>query len=284
MLPRRRPGKVRSSRVASVGIVALVALIASQLGILADPRPAAAIGGKRAAVLFPFDGGGNSWVSGDGPDVHTTYFSGFGWAEDLHAADGTAVKARFRSSDGAITLKVLDVDDLVCTPSAGKYVKLEVKVDGTVAGQMIYEHLNDVPSAISVNASISVGDTLGYLNPWDQGSCWSDTPADGLLHTHMEFQRACYRSLTAATTYGGWTPVGLLSSAYNTTNKSECGEDDITSVTSSASSLIAIFLLGRRRAVARRELARQMWCRSGHGLCRPIRSRTAAGAAPPPRQ
>ena len=232
--------------------MALVALIASLLGTLAGPQSAAAIGGKRAAVLFPFDGGGSTWVSGDGPDVHTTYFSGFGWAEDLHAANGTAVKARFQSSDGAITLKVVAVDDLVCSPSAGKYVQLEVKVDGTVAGQMIYEHLNNVPAAIVVNASIRVGDTLGYLNLWDQSSCWADTLGDGLVHTHMEFQRACYRSLTAVTNYGGSTPVGLLSSAYSTTNKSECDEGGITSVMSSASSLIAVLLLGRRRPVARR--------------------------------
>jgi hypothetical protein len=232
--------------------VALVALVASLIGTLAGARSAAAIGGKRAAVLFPFDGGGNSWVSGDGPDVHTTYFSGYGWAEDLHAANGTAVRARFQSSDGAITLKVLAVDDLVCIPSAGKYVELEVKVDGTVAGQMIYEHLNNVPGAIAINARIGVGDTLGYLNPWDQSPCWADTVGDGLLHTHMEFQRACHRRLASVTNYGGWTPVGLLSSAYSTTYKSECDEGGITSVMSSASSLIALLLLGRRRPVARR--------------------------------
>jgi hypothetical protein len=82
--------------------VALVALIASLLGTLAGPQSAAGIGGKHAAVLFPFDGGGNTWVSGDGPDVHRTYFSGFGWAEDLHAANDTVVRAWFQSSDGAI--------------------------------------------------------------------------------------------------------------------------------------------------------------------------------------
>ena len=68
----------------------------------------------------------------------------------------------------------------------------------------------------------------------------------------MEFQRACYRNLTAGTNHGGSTPVGLLSPAYSTTNKSECDEGDITSVRSSASSLIAVLLLGRRRPVARR--------------------------------
>jgi hypothetical protein len=270
--------------------VALVALIASLLGTLTGPRSAEAIGGKRAAVLFPFDGGGNTWVSGDGPNVHTTYFSGSGWAEDLHAANATAVKARFQSNDGAVTLKVLDVDDLVCTPSAGKYTMIEVKVDGTVAGRMIYEHLNNVPSAIKVNASISVGDTLGYLNPWDQSSCWADTVGDGLLHTHLEFQKACYRNLTAVTTYGGSTPVGLLSSAYSTANKNECDEGDISSVMSSASSLIAVFLLGRRRPVAERYFAGQTWCRwvrswrpaggtRSRGRSRPWSLSSAPGAA-----
>jgi hypothetical protein len=179
-------------------------------------------------------------VSRDGPAVHTTYFSGFGWAEDLHAADGTGVRARFQSNDGVISLKVLAVDDLVCIPSAGKYAILEVKVDGTVAGQMIYEHLNNVPSAIAVNASIGVGDTLGYLNLWDQSSCWADTLDDGLVHTHMEFRRACYRSLPAVTTYDGSTPVGLLSSGYSTTNKSVCDEGDITSVISRSSLRTAV--------------------------------------------
>ena len=270
---RRRPGEVRSSRVLSIGIVALVALIASLTGTLAGRQPAAAVGGKRTAVLFPFDGGGNTWVSGDGPDVHTTYFSGFGWAEDLHAANGTAVRARFQSSDGAITLKVLAVDDLVCTPSAGKYVELEVTVDGTVAGQMIYEHLSNVPAAVAVNGGIRVGDTLGYLNPWDQSSCWGDTLADGLVHTHLEFQRACHRSLTAATNYGGWTPVGLLSSAYSTTNKSECREGDITSEMSSTSSLITVLLLGRRCRCVRPRLPSL----SGRCRTRTSRRRTAAG-------
>jgi hypothetical protein len=68
----------------------------------------------------------------------------------------------------------------------------------------------------------------------------------------MEFHRACYRNLTAVTNYGGSTPVGLLSSAYSTTHKSECDEGDITSVMSRASSLIAVLLLRRRRPVARR--------------------------------
>ena len=226
-------------------IVLGLALAAVTALAIAGPQSAAAIGGKQAAVLFPFDGGGNSWVSGDGPDVHRTYFSGFGWAEDLHAANGAAVKARFQSSDGAITLKVLAVDDLACIPTAGKYVKLEVKVDGTVVGKVIYEHLNNVPSAIAVNASISVGDTLGYLNLWDHGSCWAETLADGLVHTHIEFQRACYRSLTAQTYHRGSTPVGLLSSAYSTINKSECDGGE-------ASRLIAVLLLERRWPVTRR--------------------------------
>jgi hypothetical protein len=225
-------------------IVLPIALAAVTALAIAGPQSAAAIGGKRAAVLFPFDGGGNTWVSGDGPDVHRTYFSGFGWAEDLHAANGTAVKARFQSSDGAITLKVSAVDDLACTPKAGKYVKLQVKVDGTVVGQVIYEHLNNVPSAIVVNASINVGDTLGYLNFWDQSPCWAETLVDGLVHTHMEFQRACYRSLTPQTRHGGSTPVGLLSSAYSTTNKNECDEGR-------ASKLIEVLLLDRRRPLPR---------------------------------
>jgi hypothetical protein len=212
---------------------------------IAGPQSAVAIGGKHAAVLFPFDGGGNTWVSDDGPDVHRTYFSGFGWAEDLHAANGTAVKARFQSTDGVITLKVSAVDDLACTPKAGKYVKLKVKVDGIVVGQVIYEHLNNVPAAIAVNASVSVGDTLGYLNLWDESSCWAETLVDGLVHTHMEFQRACYRSLTAQTHHGGSTPVGLLSSAYSTTSKSECDEGR-------ASRLLALLLLDRRRPLAKR--------------------------------
>jgi hypothetical protein len=252
--------------------VALAALMASRLGTLAGPQSVAATGGERVAVLFPFDGGGNTWVSGDGPDVHTAYFAGFGWAEDLHAADGTAVKARFQSSDGAITLKVLAVDDLFCTPSAGKYAAIEVKVDGTVAGRMIYEHLNNVPAAIAVNASIGVGDTLGYLNLWDQSSCWAETLSDGLVHTHMEFQKACYRRLTAETTYRGSMPMGLLGSAYSTTNKSACDEGDITSVTSSASSLIAVLLLGRRRPVARRCSRRS---RCGAGLSAQVAPRAA---------
>jgi len=238
------PGRAAVRRYQLALIVLALALAAVTALAIAGPQSAAAIGGKSAAVLFPFDGGGNTWVSGDGPDVHRTYFSGFGWAEDLHAANATAVKARFQSSDGAITLKVLAVDDLACTPKAGKYVKLEVKVDGTVVGQVIYEHLNNVPSAIAVNASISVGDTLGYLNFWDQSSCWAETLVDGLVHTHMEFQRACHRSLTAQTHHGGSTPVGLLSSAYGTTNKSVCDEGR-------ASRLIEVLLPDRRRPLAR---------------------------------
>jgi hypothetical protein len=183
--------------------------------------------------LFPYANGGKTWLSGHGPDQHPVYFSGFGWSADLHAANGTAVQARFQSSDGNITLRVAERGPLSCSPSAGEYVKVEVKVDGVLVGQVLYEHLANVQ--VSANQVIAVGATLGYLNAWGQSSCWADTLSDGVVHTHIEAQKGCYRNLSAWTNYSAATPVGMLAQGYNNTNSSTCSETDIAQVMSGSS-------------------------------------------------
>ena len=138
-------------------VAALVILLSTAFIVVVSPaRPAQAIGGMRAAIMFPFDNGGRTWISGQGPGHHYTGF--YAWSMDLHAAEDTLVKARFQSTDGAVTLKVLAVDELQhlvngqlvnCSPSAGKYVTLEVKVGTTIVGRVVYQHLQNVPAGIS---------------------------------------------------------------------------------------------------------------------------------------
>lgn len=209
-------------------VLAAIVLALVSLVIVTKPAHAAT---NRVAILFPFDG--NTWVSGEGPGQHHVIWNA--WSMDLHAPVGTAVKARFASSDGPVTLSVVSVGNTCAAPnSAGQNVTVNVYVGGTFAGEVIYGHLDSV--AVSAGASISPDTTLGYLNDWAWSSCWQDTTSDGVVHTHIEVEKGCYRSLPASTSYTEATTFGMVASSYQSGNVSVCNETEVGQVASGSGS------------------------------------------------
>jgi hypothetical protein len=212
-------------------VLAALAFMAGTFGVTAaavvtGEQPAAA-SGERAAILFPFSG--NTWLSGDGPGVHHHFWNA--WSEDLHAPVGTAVKARFASSDGTVTLSVASVGATCAAPnSAGSNVTVNVYVNGAHVGEVIYGHLNNVQ--VSAGQTILVDATLGYLNNWTWSSCWQDNTSDGVVHTHIEVEKGCYRNLASWTGYPSGAPIGLLKSAFASSNVSACDEAEVGQVAS----------------------------------------------------
>jgi hypothetical protein len=67
----------RAGRVSLLFALLLALCTAGMVAVVTTPAHAA-IGGKRAAILMPFSGGGTTWISRDGPDVHHTFYYGWG--------------------------------------------------------------------------------------------------------------------------------------------------------------------------------------------------------------
>ena len=222
--PKLRKRLISLLTACALGVSGLTAVTAATVAITEQPAAAAA---ERAAILFPFSG--KTWYTAadDQPGAHPHYWNA--WAMDLHAAPGTAVKARFASSDGNVALSVASIGATCAPPnSAGKNVTVNVYVDGAHVGEVIYGHLNNVQ--VSAGEAIAVDTTLGYVNNWTESSCWQDNAADGYVHTHMEVEKGCYRGLPDWTSYSSGTPVGLLKSAFGSGNVSVCTESEVLEV------------------------------------------------------
>lgn len=171
------------------------------------------VGGKRAAVLSPFLAGVTFGRGVTGANAHHSdeISFGYGFALDLKGGASTAVYPRIVSGDGAVTMTVMG--PVVDNPNnSGQDVAIEVKVDAVTVGVVRYVHLTDVQVAQgnSVTAATRLGNTapdVTFTNA--AGTCkgyqcspnWQVSTATG-IHTHVDFQRACYGSVDENTSAG----------------------------------------------------------------------------------
>jgi len=222
---KRRKNNLKLGNKSLLGAVLLGVLLV--MGLAFPVTSAYAIGGERAAILMPFENGGKTWLAGDEPGQHHVFWNA--WSADLHSTPGTAVKPRVQTADGTVTMSVAAISETCAAPnSAGKNVRVNVSVDGIYAGQVLYGHLDNVQ--VSVGNSVTTSTTLGYLKLWNQSSCWQDTLADGMVHTHIEVAKGCYRNLNPWTNYSASTAFGLLSSDYTVSHSGSCDENDVNQV------------------------------------------------------
>jgi hypothetical protein len=201
------------------------------------PNASAGIGGKRVAVLMPFAAGGTT--GNESPSGHATYSGGgFGW--DAHGGASAAVYPRVTTNDGAVSMKVLSTS--TSSSGAGSGLNIEVKVDGIVVGRLTYRHLVNMPGSIVTNAVVNPGTRLGDTAPSTQyGSCrgfpcsssWQVSSVNG-IHTHMEFQKACYGPQGLSQSVSASTGIALLSSNYGTTSNTGCDVSELSDVASPA--------------------------------------------------
>ncbi|WP_028472554.1 fibronectin type III domain-containing protein [Nocardioides alkalitolerans] len=197
----------------------------------ADLEPAAAAGGVRVAVLMPFASASGRTGLVRPADHTPALLGGFSW--DLHKGDNAAVYANFRSFDGPVTLKVARIASN--NNGAGTMLTLDVRVGGTLLGQIRYGHLRNLQVTTST-PEFSPGRLLGYLatgrtpdnrcadgtaDGWPYSSSWRVCTESG-IHTHTDFQKACWARFPTYAVLPADTAIGMMSTAYPVATNTEC--------------------------------------------------------------
>jgi hypothetical protein len=167
----------------------LVALFSAGLTTL-GVQPAHASDPETVQVGMPF---GGKWArsvsgspndcsnSGAHPSCHPLYQSGANWSTDVYALD-TDVAANFSHPTGTLSLRIEFVGN-VANCSAGKVVRVRVKVDNVDLGWVQYVHL-DTALANGYAGDISNGYVLGKTKHWAyDANCWQ-VSTDAGVHTH----------------------------------------------------------------------------------------------------
>lgn len=236
-LPRRwrAPSPVRRVVTLAVGLLLLASALAAVTLTTTSAPADAAVGGTRVVVYMPFDGGGRTGLVA--PKDHTPrLLGGFSW--DIHKGPGAAVKPNMRSFDGDVTLKVSKVANN--NNGAGTMVTLDVMVNGGFVSQIRYGHLRDVQVSTSTPA-FPPGTTIGYLatgtapnsacadgtsDGWPYSSSWRVCTTSG-IHTHTDFQKACWVKYDNYAVIGADAPIAMLSTALPTANNAACDSTEV---------------------------------------------------------
>lgn len=219
----------------AVGLLLLVGALAAVTLTTTSAPAGAAVGGTRVVVYMPFDGGGRTGIMA--PKDHTPrLLGGFSW--DIHKGPGAAVKPNMRSFDGEVTLKVAKVANN--NNGAGTMVTLDVRVDGGFVAQIRYGHLRDVQVSTSTPA-FPPGTTIGYLatgtapnsacadgtsDGWPYSSSWRVCTTSG-IHTHTDFQKACWVKYDNYAVIGADAPIAMLSTALPTATNTACDSAEV---------------------------------------------------------
>ncbi|NNE74714.1 MAG: hypothetical protein HKN26_13690 [Acidimicrobiales bacterium] len=212
-------------RLALAALVAVAGLVFAAGEASTQPDAA-----ESADLGMPFDG---RWANefGTTPDRHARR-SDQNWTMDVFAPD-TPVAVRVGNATGEVEIEVDRVElDTTCQSTAGEYVQVIVRVDGTDVGVVLYHHLVDVQ--VSEGDRLDNGAVLGRTvsNPTDLfGTCWRVTTPLG-IHTHLAITNAdghaCYvphdvgEALVAGTTIGrmGFDANGA---SVGSAPRDECG-------------------------------------------------------------
>lgn len=204
----------------------------------ADLSLAAAARPLRVALFMPFDDGGRTGLIL--PRNHTpALLNGFSW--DLHKGPGAAVRANMSSPDGTVALKVARIQSN--SNGAGQRVLLDVRVNGTLVGQVQFGHLTRLQVSTST-PSFAPGRIIGYLpsgtrpysgcadrtsDGWPYSSSWRVCTPGG-IHTHTDVQRSCWASLPTYTVQSATTPIAMMSSALPIGHNAQCNAAELREV------------------------------------------------------
>lgn len=248
LLNSKRPNKHSHPKLKQRILNIVAALLIAVATVLIPSQPlSAAIGGKRAAVLSPFMGGA-SWFLDASEHDPAGVSSGYGFAWDLIGGSGpdAPVYPRIKTGDGALTLKI---DAIGNNPSdTGKYVVVVVKVSNVIVGKVRYVHLTNVPAFTVgdvINTTTQLGKTASstcYNSDNQVTTCVPGSTCYGFhcsdywqvrysnsIHTHVDFQRACYGS-SLSSPAGPSTGLTLLSNNYATDHDGACDATELASV------------------------------------------------------
>lgn len=200
----------------------LVAVASTAVAIATTPtfeeQPAYAANTETAVIGTPYTGGWSTYVH---PASHANYSAD--WATDIYALPGAEAKFNVSYVSGNAVYTVSNVADTSC--SAGKRVRVNVKVDNVDVGWVQYEHLE---TDITDGSIIQPGALLGKTKNWGNLSCYQVSNDNGVhLHVGMkntQDKHACYvNHNTQGIILGGGANLGVLGSS-NTGIKQACAE------------------------------------------------------------
>ncbi len=157
-------------------------------------------------VGMPFDG---AWANqyGTHPGVHSRR-SDQDWTMDIFAPDAS-VHFEVTAASGAVAAVVNRVElDTTCGSAAGRYVLLDLSVDGVAVGTVLFHHLVDLqvvegesllPGAL-LGSTVASPEALG-------GNCWRVTTPFG-IHTHFAVANSTGSSCYIAYEIGAFLTAG----------------------------------------------------------------------------
>ena len=194
---------------------ALVAVI-GDVGLPAIPAATAiGTGSEQVSIVSPVGGGQMSSTPDESPPHHTFY------GDFAFDQVGSAAFFRFRNPTGSVAATVTNNSNTSC--EGGRRVTIEVKVDGTVVGNVFYLHLK--AAGIHGVGAIGNGDKIGDMSttttrPGDN-DCWTNP------HTHVELQtlnggKSCFMPGLLNTHPAPPTALGILGGGYASTSWSPC--------------------------------------------------------------
>lgn len=189
----------------------------------------------RVAVFMPFENGGRTGLIR--PADHTPrLLGGFSW--DLHKGPGAPVRANMSSPDGVVSLKVARLQNN--SNGAGTRVLLDVRVNGTLVGQIQYGHLGNLQVSTST-PSFAPGTLLGYMpsgtrsysgcsdgtsDGWPYSTAWRVCTPGG-IHTHTDLQHACWGSFDTYAVLPADEPIALMSTALPESTNARCNAAEL---------------------------------------------------------
>ncbi|MDH3705139.1 MAG: hypothetical protein OES57_03690 [Acidimicrobiia bacterium] len=184
---------------------------------------------EQATVKMPFSG---QWANQYGTTPWEHHRGSYDWAMDVYAVDAP-VRINITDATGVVDLEVTDVVlDSTCGGTGGTYVVVEVAVDQTAVGRVLFHHLVDVN--VAEGDHIAPGKVLGHTVATPGalgGSCWHVSTPMG-IHTHMAVANdvgySCYVRHQVGQTLSQGTAIGRLGhdaagTPVGSTPRADCG-------------------------------------------------------------
>ena len=163
----------------------------------------------QTTIMSPLNSG---TVTSNPDEPHHRPFGG-DWSEDLAAAGGSPVYARFANASGSLALNVAGTFEPCAPPNQGRGgvgVTIEVRINGTLLGNVKYLHLSNVTQG---SGPIGNGAQIGTVMSGQAAtSCW------GGPHVHIEpiniSKYSCWLRRGLGSGFGSNSAMGVIGGEY----------------------------------------------------------------------
>lgn len=221
--PKSSPGAFEGFRKK---LIATATIGAMAIGLCSGPGPGEGVAEgantETAVIGMPFPGKWSSFVH---PSSH--HYGSADWATDVYAPPDTEAKLNVGNVSGTATYTTSNIADTSC--SAGKRVRVNIKVDNVDVGWVQYEHLD---TSLTNDTTLLPGSVLGKTKNWGNLPCYQVSNNNGVhLHVGMknvQDNHSCYTDHgTQGVALAEGTNLGTIGSP-NTAIQQACSTESTT--------------------------------------------------------